>query len=218
MITIEQFQVKYGRLPTETDPDYLQELERSKMLSKFQVMDLPIMAPGKCSNCGGTRIGDRKYVDFGLTLEYYGIVYLCTLCIKELMMVLQKNMGLVQTIIEKHRDLFNFEFVAPVITSPIPVANPIDDIKKIQEVARNIEDKIKQVIDVYQPSANPANSDNLDPVGNDPSSNLPTDEPVSKEKSNNTVVIRTKQRTLKQDTGSGRENIPGFTGFKSSDT
>lgn len=36
--------------------------------------------PGKCISCGS---GDksRRYADFGLDIEFYGVVYLCELCL-----------------------------------------------------------------------------------------------------------------------------------------
>jgi hypothetical protein len=35
--------------------------------------------PGKCASCGDT---DRDCVDFGITIDYYGAVLICTLCLR----------------------------------------------------------------------------------------------------------------------------------------
>lgn len=51
--------------------------------SRIQVMDTPLSAPGTCAICGvpGPCEDGRKFVDFGLLLEFYGVVYFCTECI-----------------------------------------------------------------------------------------------------------------------------------------
>ncbi len=77
---VDRFIHKYGRLPTERDPDYLEMLR----MSKYRVVPVPMMKPGKCSNCGSTKQDGRGYVDFGLDLPWWGIVYLCTLCLHDI--------------------------------------------------------------------------------------------------------------------------------------
>lgn len=47
-------------------------------------MDRPDMLPGKCSLCGGMQYDGRKWIDFGLSIDWYGVVYLCTFCFKEI--------------------------------------------------------------------------------------------------------------------------------------
>lgn len=90
MITLAEFHTKYSRLPTEKDPDWQKEIT----MSKFQLLDIPIMAPGRCSNCGAVKPDGRKYVDFGLTLDHYGVVYICSLCLFEAAGLLEKALGL----------------------------------------------------------------------------------------------------------------------------
>lgn len=48
--------------------------------SRFQVVDRPVAAPGKCAVCGAT---DRACVDFGMDIDDYGVFYLCTHCMRE---------------------------------------------------------------------------------------------------------------------------------------
>lgn len=69
-----------GRLPTERDPNYLELLN----MSKYVIEDFPKFKPSKCSNCGSSKEDGRKYVSFGLEIDWYGIVYLCTLCLKNI--------------------------------------------------------------------------------------------------------------------------------------
>lgn len=49
------------------------------------IVTLPLIAPAKCFNCGGTGNKDgRKYVDTSLQIRLYGRVYICGYCFKEL--------------------------------------------------------------------------------------------------------------------------------------
>ena len=76
---LKKFVEKYSRLPTEFDPDYLEMLR----MSKYQISDVPMYKPSKCANCGSSKNDGRKYVDFGLEVDWYGTVFLCGLCLKD---------------------------------------------------------------------------------------------------------------------------------------
>jgi hypothetical protein len=52
--------------------------------SRIRILDAPILNPGTCALCGASRTDDRKYVDFGLTVDYVGVIYFCTFCMTEL--------------------------------------------------------------------------------------------------------------------------------------
>lgn len=47
----------------------------------MRVLDagIPLVLPAQCVACGYGG-NDRRYVDFGLDLEFYGVVYLCENC------------------------------------------------------------------------------------------------------------------------------------------
>jgi len=83
---VDRFIQRYGRLPTERDPDYLEMLR----MTKYRFLDVPQMKPGKCSNCGSSKVDGRKYLDFGLEVDWYGIVYICSLCLLDI----TNNIGL----------------------------------------------------------------------------------------------------------------------------
>jgi DNA-directed RNA polymerase subunit RPC12/RpoP len=51
--------------------------------NRVQVLNVPLMAPGVCMLCGTAGIDNRTFVDFGKQVEWYGAVYLCSECIKE---------------------------------------------------------------------------------------------------------------------------------------
>ena len=46
--------------------------------SRFQVLDRPMQLPGTCSVCGNP---DGQVIDFGLSLDFYGCVYICIVCL-----------------------------------------------------------------------------------------------------------------------------------------
>ncbi len=54
-------------------------------MSRIQVLDFPVMHPGKCALCGsqGNRDG-RKYIDFGAQVDRYGAVIFCSECLSEI--------------------------------------------------------------------------------------------------------------------------------------
>lgn len=55
---------------------------------RFKLLDAPFALPGKCAVCGFAASGEdqtdrRQYLDFGLDIDYYGVVYICTTCLNE---------------------------------------------------------------------------------------------------------------------------------------
>lgn len=86
MSLVERFTARYGRVPTEFDPDYLEMLR----MSKYRIKEVPDVQPGKCANCGSSKNDGRKYIDFGLQVDWYGAVFLCGLCLEDI----AKAMGL----------------------------------------------------------------------------------------------------------------------------
>lgn len=48
--------------------------------ARFQLMDRPLIAPGKCAVCGTT---ERAVVDFGAYVDWFGAIYLCVSCLAE---------------------------------------------------------------------------------------------------------------------------------------
>lgn len=48
--------------------------------SRFKLLDRPVAIPGRCVVCGAV---DRPVVDTGWSIDYYGVVYFCVLCLAE---------------------------------------------------------------------------------------------------------------------------------------
>lgn len=44
------------------------------LLSRIQVLEAPMAAPGHCAICGTSQ---GPVIDFGMFMEFYGVVYLC---------------------------------------------------------------------------------------------------------------------------------------------
>lgn len=51
--------------------------------SRVNLLDTPILQPGVCCLCGSSGDGKRKFIDFGKQLDWYGAVYFCSECIRE---------------------------------------------------------------------------------------------------------------------------------------
>lgn len=80
MTLLDRFVERYGRLPTEFDPDYLEMLR----MSKYRVVPVPDVQPGKCANCGSSKCDGRSYIDIGLDIAWYGALFLCSLCLEDI--------------------------------------------------------------------------------------------------------------------------------------
>jgi hypothetical protein len=52
--------------------------------ARIQIINTAILAPGICIVCGSAGTEDREFLDFGKQLDWYGAVYLCTLCVPEM--------------------------------------------------------------------------------------------------------------------------------------
>lgn len=73
------------------DPDPVQEtvsLETEKVHeenpnSRFRLLDVAIKKPGTCLVCKSDGSDERQFVDFGKTVDWYGVVYVCTFCLGE---------------------------------------------------------------------------------------------------------------------------------------
>lgn len=51
---------------------------------RVQIMDTPVALPAKCAICGYPGGDDRRFIDIGLTVDYYGAVIFCTSCIVDI--------------------------------------------------------------------------------------------------------------------------------------
>lgn len=56
--------------------------------SRFRILNAPIKKPGTCFVCKSSGGDGRQFVDFNKTLEWFGVVYLCTFCAQEIVTLL----------------------------------------------------------------------------------------------------------------------------------
>lgn len=90
----------------------------------------PPCSPGTCVVCGTPGDSDSKFVDFGFDIDFYGVVYFCEVCIKEVMHVLD----FVPT--ELYEDICNDLFIA---------GNRIED---LEVENRNLKNAIRSLRDL----------------------------------------------------------------------
>lgn len=61
------------------------ELKKLSPQSRFSINDTASLPPGVCFICNvGGGVDDRKFLDFGKQMKWYGAVYFCSECIKEI--------------------------------------------------------------------------------------------------------------------------------------
>lgn len=191
---LEKFVERYGRLPTEVDPDYLEMLK----MSKYHVVERPFGSPGKCIGCGSTKIDGRRYVDLGAQIDWYGGVYLCGHCVKEA----ATNLGLFnedkQLILE----------LQEIINSK---KNNNEEAIRLQEVMLRTAEEIKSFygdifVDRQPDSSN--NSTESDSVTSEESSG--SDENSGSNNEIEQPTTGTKSGTTKSSSSTGRENVPSL--------
>jgi hypothetical protein len=71
------------------EPVDVQQIAEEYPNSRFKITNVPILKPGVCFICGDSGGTDfRQFVDFGKTVDFYGVVYVCTFCIAEIAQLL----------------------------------------------------------------------------------------------------------------------------------
>lgn len=53
-------------------------------MSKYRIVNVPDVKEAKCANCGSSKNDGRLYIDCNLDIDWYGTVFFCGLCLKEL--------------------------------------------------------------------------------------------------------------------------------------
>jgi hypothetical protein len=168
-------------LPTEFDPDYLEMLR----MSKYRILQMPDQKPSKCANCGSTKVDGRKYVDFGLEVDFFGIVFLCEYCLEDI----AKNMGLYTA---------HDKTIQNLIKSNEKLKAQIIQGNEFEEKFSKMAGEVKEYFDGLRPTSyvEPVNGNNdLGSVSTE------SDEPESP---------KPKSRLTKSATGSGSKNLPSF--------
>lgn len=76
-------------------------------LGRIQILDNPVAPPAKCIVCGAATGDDkRKFIDFGFTEEWYGVIYFCSLCLTEIFTELNfVEYSTYKTLLEQNQEL-----------------------------------------------------------------------------------------------------------------
>lgn len=174
-----------GKLPTEFDPNFLEILQ----MGKYRVLATPDVSPGKCANCGASKDDGRGYADFGLQVDWYGAVFLCGYCLRDV----ATAVGLFKEYLDKI-DSYQAQVVSlqNLIMQADSMHNYIvETLKKFEELYANLH--------AVSPSSSSDNSANVEsytsPVGS-PS--------VDGNKSN---ADGSKPGTTKSTSSAGRKNV-----------
>lgn len=180
-IIFNRFHEKYGRLPTEFDKDYLEMLN----MSKYVTLDVPLAQPGKCANCGSSKKDGRVYVDFGLQVDWYGTVFMCSLCLKDI----ATSIGLFDELLKDINKLRD-EMITKqeLITSSDRLADAV------KETFEEVKEYFAIVSDVRDDSS----------TGDSPSVGIDETTPTNE---GNTP---TEQGITKQTSSGGLEKLPSF--------
>lgn len=185
MVVFDLFVKKYGRLPTEVDPEYLEMLN----MTKYRILDVPDLKPGKCANCGASKNDGRKYADFGLEVDWYGIVFLCGLCLHDV----SHAMGLFASL-EKE--------IASLRESIISQENLREQGIALTNNMHQIIEEVKEYFANVYSLGNDSSADRSS-VGNTEQENRDT----PGNSGSNPEINGSEQRTVKPVAESGRKNI-----------
>lgn len=69
-------------------PVDVQKIHEENPNSRFKVTNVAILNPGVCFVCKSSGGDGRQFVDYGETIDFYGVVYVCTYCVAEVAKVL----------------------------------------------------------------------------------------------------------------------------------
>lgn len=78
----EQQSVDLPKVEVEKELD-VGKISEENPNSRFRILNLAIRKPGVCFVCGSDGNDERQFVDFGKTVDWYGVVYICTFCVFE---------------------------------------------------------------------------------------------------------------------------------------
>lgn len=177
---VKRFHEQYGRLPTEFDRDYLEMLR----MTKYIIKDAPQFPPSKCANCGTSKVDGRQYIDFGLTVDWFGVVYLCGYCVKDI----TKDFG----------------FFKPYEIEIASLREQIASLKKLLTKGSDLNENVVKTFKEYEEFYAGLHStvDDRNPSG---ITDLGTDPPAVEQ-----GTTELQSRTSKPATGTGRKNLPSL--------
>lgn len=153
-------------------------------MSKYQISDVPMYKPHKCANCGSSKNDGRRYIDFGLEIDWLGTIFLCGFCLRDV----ANTMGLFDDLNAQIKELQEKD-------------NHIEEMQVQGEHLHEVVLKTFEEVTVYY--------DNLHSLGcsstTDSGSDLVIEEPAVEPR-----VDESKPRAVKQTSSSRRQNVPSL--------
>lgn len=93
---------------------------------RVTIMNYPVALPGKCTICGyGGGDGRRRFIDFGLSLDFFGAVNFCTDCMAEI----SRKIGFIP---KEEFDMLRLE--------NSELRSIIDDLRNVSDIRRDLAD------------------------------------------------------------------------------
>jgi len=127
-------------------------------MGQVQVVDIPEVLPQVCSVCGSGRLDDgRKYVDTGLSLDYYGIVYFCTICLDQIVRQVGSFVPIAEYKSLEQWVVF-YRDKSEILTQKVGVLN---DLVNNVDFLRSINDYIVNISDSRPSGQDPTDNDNV---------------------------------------------------------
>lgn len=74
--------------PKQVMTEETESLAEANPNSRFRVLNVAVKKPGTCFVCKSDGGDERQFVDFGKTVDWYGVVYICTFCVSEVAKIL----------------------------------------------------------------------------------------------------------------------------------
>lgn len=88
--------------PKQVTTEETDRLTEENPNSRFRVLNVAIKKPGTCFVCKSDGGDERQFVDFGKTVDWYGVVYICTFCVSEVAKML--GLGSVEALESKIKE------------------------------------------------------------------------------------------------------------------
>lgn len=157
-------------------------------MTKYRIVDIPDVKPFKCVNCRSSKKDGRRYVDFGEDVEWYGTVFICGFCLKDVSI----KMGL-------------FEEVNETLARATVTKNEVSELfEKGEQLHETVVKTFKEFEEFYGTLHSHVQSSVEHSTDSD--SNLGNEETATK-----SGTTETKPRAVKSAPSSGRENVRSLT-------
>jgi hypothetical protein len=160
-------------------------------MTKYRILAVPDVAPAECANCGSSKNDGRGYIDFGLQIDWHGVVYLCGNCLFDI----AKAMRLFEKIEKELED----------------ARSKIASLEGFREEGEQLHEGVRNSINSLREYYERIYTHNISFNSGDPNSGSSVDVGANETASTEPTVNESEQGTTKQTTSSRRKNVPSLT-------